>query len=407
MPPGITHFFKKTHQKLKEFQGKVAALKRDREKEPYVFRSKGGAEGAVQKVELVVPASTMAKFVVIAIALLLVTGFMYQIRDILVAFFISLLFAAALDPMVDSLARRKIPRTLGVILIYIAGFLFLGLFFSNLVPIVAREVAQLGARIQDFVVNIVNGKIELPQFMDGLKPYIKKMFEGVDISKVGDYRDILIRFANQLSGVAGNVLNAVFILFNGLFNTILIFVTTFLMTIDEQAIDKFLLSMFPARYKDYIEHKSEVLKQKMGYWLRGQVVLCIIVGVSVYIGLFIISLFYHDVQYAATISMVAGITEVVPYAGPLLAWVIAVPIIANQSFGLVIWLTVVMYVVQFLENNFFVPIVMHKAVGISPIFVMFAMLVGFSFLGILGILLSIPVATAVSIFQKDYADKEK
>lgn len=360
-----------------------------------------------QKVEIHISAATMAKFVAVTILLLLAAAFMYQIRDILITFFVSLLFAAALDPMVDALERKRIPRALGVILIYLAILLILGLFITNLVPVIAGEVSKLASNVQSFFTNIVTGKIALPQFMEGLRPSIKKIFEGLDVSQISSYKDFLLQVANRLSDVAGNVFNAVMVLFNGFFNAILVLVITFLMTVDERGIDKFILSLFPARYAGYIRAKSNAIKEKMGYWLRGQVALCVIVGLLVYIGFLIVGLFTKNVEYAATIALVAGFTELIPYVGPFLAWLIALPIVANQSVSLIVWMTVIMYIVQTLENNVIVPVVMNKAVGISPIFIMFAMFVGFSFLGVLGIVLSVPVATAVAIFVKDYTDKEK
>lgn len=402
--PNIKQFFKDTHQKLKDFKGKVAAMRKAREGDSSQVSVK---EKKQEKLEITVSAGTIAKFVIVTILLLLLAGFVYQIRDILVIFFVSLLFAAALDPMVDALEHKRIPRAVGVIVIYIALFLLIGLFVSNLIPIVASEVSQLAGKIQDFIVNIMSGKIELPKFMDGLKPMLSRFTDGMDISKVGDYKDILLKIANQLSQIAGNVFNSVLVVFNGLFNTLMILVITFLMTVDEKGIDKFILSLFPAKYADYITQKSKAVKEKIGYWLRGQIVLCVIVGVLVYIGLLIIGLLTKKVEYAATIAMVAGLTEVIPYAGPFVAWLIALPIIANQSVMLLVWMTVLMYIVQTLENNFIVPLVMNKAVGLSPILVIFAMLVGFSFLGVLGMVLAVPVATTIAIFIKDYADKDK
>lgn len=398
--------FQKTHQTLKAFQGKVAALKTSHELAavPLPHSSK---EEKPAKNEIHISSGTMVKFVVITIALLLVTGFLYEIRDILVIFFVSLLFASALDPMVDSLERHRIPRALGVVIIYLISLLFLGIFVSNLVPILAHEIGQLASRIQEFVVNIATGKINLPTFMEGLRPGIKQLFNGIDISQISDYKDVLQGFANKLSEVAGNLLNVIGVVFNGVVNAILVLVITFMMSVDERGIDKFVLSLFPARYAHYITDKSNALKEKMGYWLRGQVILCVVVGLLVYIGFLIIGLFTQQVEYAATIAMVAGLTELIPYAGPFIAWLIAMPIMANQSFGLVIWMTVLMYVVQLLENNVIVPLVMNKAVGISPIFVMFGIMIGFSFLGILGIVLAVPVAAVVSIFIRDYAEKHK
>lgn len=402
----IKHFFKKTHQKIKELTGKMAAIKREHE-EPKVHVAPVHSEIKINKTELVIPASTMAKFVLVTMLLFLVAAFFYKIKDILVIFFVSLMFAAALDPMVDALERRKIPRSIGIIIIYLAVLFVLGFFISGLVPIIANEVSQLAGKIQDLITNIVTGKLELPKFLEGLRPMMQRAFEGVDISKVGNYKDVLLNIAQRLSDVAGNVFNAVVVIFNGFFNTVLIFVITFLMTVDEAGIERFILSLFPGRYSHYIKQKSDAVKEKMGYWLRGQVVLCVVVGVLVYIGFLIIGFFTEPVEYAATIAFVAGITEIIPYAGPVLAWLIALPIMANQSLMMIVWMTVLMYAVQVLENNVLVPLVMHKAVGLSPIFIMFALMVGFEFLGVLGMVLAVPVATAFAIFLKDYAEREK
>lgn len=407
MSQHLRQFIRQTHQKLKDFHGHVLQLREKKKNDESFPAHPLSAQEKKDKLEITVSAGTAAKFISIALLLLLVGAFLYEIRDILVIFFVALLFAAALDPMVDRLQEKKIPRAVGVILIYLFILLILALFFSNLVPVVAKEVSELAVRIQDFIVNFVSGDITLPSYLAWLKPLILRFTDGVDVSKIGDYKDVLLQVAKQLSDVAGNVFNAVLVIFNGFFNTLLILVLTFLMVIDEASIDKFILSLFPARHADYIRRKSNAVKEKMGYWLRGQVVLCIVVGVLVYIGFLVIGLFTHKVEYAATIALLAGFTELIPYAGPFLAWLIALPIVANQSIGLIVWMTALMYIVQMLENNFIVPMIMHKAVGISPIFVMFAMMVGFSFLGVLGMVLSVPVATGVAIFLKDYAEKEK
>ncbi|MFA6520767.1 MAG: AI-2E family transporter [Candidatus Gracilibacteria bacterium] len=408
MASNFRQFIKNTHQKIKNLHGRVKNLRRKRD-EGSLSKSIKLPRGEVcEKVEIKISTSTMARFVAITILLLLLTAFLYEIKDVLIMFFVALLFAAALDPMVDALQKRRIPRSVGVILIYIAVLVVLGLFISNLAPILSSEISQLAGRIQDFVSNIVSGKIELPKFMEGIRPAIKKFFDGVDISQIADYKEMLLNVANKLSDVAGNLFNSIIVVFNGFFNGIIVLVLTFLMTVDETGIDKFIQSLFPAKHATYIQQKSGAIKEKIGYWLRGQVALCIIIGVLVYIGLLIIGLFTgQKIEYAATIGLVAGITEFIPYAGPLIAWLIALPILANQSVVLIAWVTALMYIVQTLENNLIVPVVMNKAVGISPIFIMFAMFVGFQFLGVLGIILSVPVATAVAIFIKDYTDRDK
>ncbi|PIQ77024.1 hypothetical protein COV82_06700 [Candidatus Peregrinibacteria bacterium CG11_big_fil_rev_8_21_14_0_20_46_8] len=398
------------HKRLREFTGRVKTLKKKRDDQEKVAPSrlpKKPQEDA-KKIEFVVSSATIAKVISLTVILLALTYFLYAIRQILVIFFIAFFFASALDPLVDYLQARKIPRALGVLLIYAAAFVVLGFMLSNLVPIITTELSQIANRAQEFIVNIVRGEIVLPEFMEGLRPRIQDLFEGIDVSQLPNYKDVLLDAANRLSNVAGNVFNAIVVIFNGFFNTALILVLTFLMVVDEDGINKFILSLFPSRYAAYIQEKNEIIKQKLGYWLRGQVVLMFAVGILVYIGFFIIGLATGEpVQYAATIALVAGLTELIPYAGPFVAWAIALPIVANQSLFLILWMTILMYIVQLLENNVLVPVVMQKAVGLSPIFVMFSMFVGFHFLGVVGMILAVPVATGVAIFVKDYAEKEK
>ncbi len=358
-------------------------------------------------IEITIKSATVAKVVIIAMLIGVLGLFVYQIKDILVLFFISLLLAAALDPMVDALEARKIPRSIGILIIYAVLFVVLGVFVSNLVPIVGKEVSQLAVKTQDWVIEFTKGNIILPSSLEWARPKLKMLLQGLDATQVTSYNDILMTIGKSFSGVAGNVFNSLIDLFNGIFNLIIVLVLTFMMSVDEKGIDNFIKSMFPSRYANYIQDKSNIIKEKMGYWLRGQVMLCFLVGLLTYIGLFIVGLFSHPVQYDVTISLLSGFTELIPYVGPVLAWAFALPIVANQSLFLVVWITVVLYSVQTLENNLLVPLVMKHAVGISPIFVMFAMFVGFALLGIVGMILAIPVATAISIFVKDYTEKTK
>jgi predicted PurR-regulated permease PerM len=399
------HFFRKTNEKIRHFRGKVAALKKKEVEDikPVV----APVADKKQNMEISISASTMAKFIALVILFGVLSYFFYVIREIVLIFFVSLFFAAALDPMVDALERRKIPRAAGVIVIYLVVLFGLGVLISSLVPVIAGEVAQLAGRIQDFTVNIVDGKIALPSYMEGLREPMKKFFSGVDISQISNYKDLLMKVANQLTDVAGNVFSTILVVFNGLLNTILVLVLTFLMTVDEKGIDKFITSLFSARHTVYIRNKMNVVKEKIGDWLRGQITLCFVVGIMVYIGILTVGIFGTKVEYAALISLVAGFTEIIPYAGPFLAWLVAMPIVANQSVSLIVWMTVIMYIVQLLENNIVVPLIMNKATGISPIFVMFSMMVGLELMGVMGMILAVPLATTVAIFVKDYAAREK
>jgi len=158
------------------------------------------------------------------------------------------------------------------------------------------------------------------------------------------------------------------------------------------------ISLFPSRHTAYVVSHLDAVKLKIGFWLRGQLMLSLAIGVLSYIALLIVGM-----EYAVTLALIAAITEFIPVVGPLIAWAIALPVAANISAWTVLWLTIAYFVIQQIESNVLVPLIMKKAVGLSPIIVIFAMLVGYNYLGILGVILSIPIAACLAIFARDYA----
>ncbi|MBU4332000.1 AI-2E family transporter, partial [Patescibacteria group bacterium] len=144
------------------------------------------------------------------------------------------------------------------------------------------------------------------------------------------------------------------------------------------------------------------MQKKIGSWLRGQVILMIIIGILSYIGLLILG-----VRYALLLALFAGLMEIIPYIGPIFGAVPAVFIALTQSpiKGL---LVIVLYlIIQQLENNLIVPKIMKRAVGLNPIVVILVILIGGKIAGIVGALIAVPVATAFSVMLKDFLDLRK
>lgn len=357
----------------------------------------------LERVAVDISALSVAKATLVVIALYAAAQFIVSINEILIIFFVSLLFASAIDPWIDRLERMRVPRSLSILLFYLLIFGVFWILVVSLVPLIAIQLSELASRIQTLISNLVqNGNSPIP-FVNSLKDGLQSLVDDLDTQiLIENASSSLSKISTSLGGVAGNVWEAMKILFNGIFNFILVLFLTYFMAVDSRGIEAFVKSLFASKHGDYIAAKSVAIREKIGYWLRGQLLLMISVGVLVYIGLSIVG-----VQYAATLALVAGLTEVIPVAGPILAFIFALPIAANQSFWMVGWLVLVYVIVQQFENNILVPIIMKKSVGLSPIVIMFAMLVGYHFLNILGIILSVPVASTVNIFLIDYLDKEK
>lgn len=346
--------------------------------------------------------ASVARATALVILIILLFNLLRQISGILLMVFISMLFATALDPTVDKLQERKIPRALSMLGIYIIIFIILGIFISQLIPLIAGQTIELANKVGIFINNISEGKLNIP-FADKIQPYISEFLEGIDKKTLIDgLKTALLKIGEQLQNVAGNAWNAVKIVFNGIFNAVLVLFLTFFFVVDNKGVEKFLRSLFPSRYEDYIIDKTYLIKVKIGSWLRGQFLLMIFIGVITFIGLTIL-----QVEYAATLAMIAGLMEFIPVVGPILSAVPAILIAANTSGWLVLWILILYFIIQQIENNILVPMVMRKTVGLHPTIVIIAMLIGGKFLGLLGVILAVPVATLLSIFVKDYSAKKK
>jgi predicted PurR-regulated permease PerM len=229
---------------------------------------------------------------------------------------------------------------------------------------------------------------------------------------IRDQASALSQFSEQLSqsatsflafsaSIAGSIVN----FFVGL---TVVLVLAFFMQMEKEKIRDYIRYMFPRSYRMYIDHKTDAVHHKMSLWIRGQIVLCLSIGTLVFIALMILGM----QEYALTLALLAGFTEFIPVAGPLIAAVPAVLIGVTQqgwAWGLIV--AAVYYAVQWSENNLLVPLIMKRAVGLSPIAIMFAMLVGISFPEtihpILGIILAVPVTTIIAIFIDDWQEMRR
>lgn len=356
-----------------------------------------------EKVVVELSMGSVAKATILIILLYVLAQFLASIEQVLILFFVALFLSAALDPTVDKLQEKKIPRALGVLLIYLAVFVFLFFFISQLIPLIGGQVGELAVKISEFVANLTsNGRTDLP-FENQWRPFMDDFFKTVDKDTlIANVQKGLEYVAGQLTSIAGNTWTALTVVFNGLLNAFIVLVLTFFMVIEEDTSEKFFRSLFPSRYSNYIVSKTSEIKDKVGDWLRGQITLSITMGVITGLGFFVMG-----VEYAATLGMIAAIAEFLPMVGPTITFLAGALIASNQSLWLVAGVAIWCIFMQILEGNVLIPVIMRKAVGLSPVIIIVAMLIGFQYLGILGIIIALPVATVISIFIEDYTRKNK
>jgi predicted PurR-regulated permease PerM len=317
------------------------------------------------------------------IAIFILFYLLYLVSDILILFFVSLVFSSALDPWVDQLKKRKIPRSASVLMLYFIVFSVLAVTLYLIVPPIIKEVNSMSNSLPSYIESM-SSKFSL------LKDYSLKY------GLIDNTKSSFDTVTGYLQNTASGVFLTLFNIFGGIFSFVLILVLTFYMVVEESAIKKLVWSLAPEKHQTYIMHLINRIQLKMGHWLRGQLIVSLSLALMSYVGLEILG-----VNYALVLALLVGFFSFIPYMGAILGALPAVFIAFTQSSLLAILSIVLFYIVHFIEGNFLQPKIMQKVVGLSPIISILAILAGFKLAGFIGAILSIPVATALSVFIKD------
>lgn len=334
-----------------------------------------------QKNQITFNISTVAIIKVIIILLLL--GFLYLIRDILAILFVAVILASVIDPIADWAGQKKIPRGITTLVIYLLLFSLFSLVIALIIPPVAEQINQLSVNFGYYWNKLVSGFSALQDYSAsyGVSENIQ---QGIESIKFG-----LGKTAGGAFSTLGNV-------FGGIISLVLTLVIAFYIIVEEDAIKRLFRSAAPAGYQPYLVRLFSRMQEKIGLWVKGQLILSFIIFIFSFVGLSILG-----VNYALVLALMAGLFEFVPYIGPIFAAIPAVFLAFTQS-PLKALLVIILYVIiQQLENNVIVPKVMQKAVGINPIVSIIAILIGAKLVGVVGALLAIPVATALGVFIGD------
>ncbi|MBI2021830.1 AI-2E family transporter [Candidatus Daviesbacteria bacterium] len=298
---------------------------------------------------------------------------LFQIRGVIILLFIAIIFMSALSPIVGYLERLKLPRTLSIIVIYI-------LIIGALAGLISLIITPLVEQTTNLAQN-------LPQTIGKLIP-------------AGSIDQTILQ--NEISAFSKNALSFILAIFNNFVALISVLVLTFYLLLERSKLDQLITQFFIGREEERIKTIIDRIEDKLGAWMRGQIALSFIIGLLVYITLFVL-----NVPYALPLSILAGILEVVPVIGPIISAIPAIAIAYVSSPILALVVAAAFFIIQQLENHFIVPQVMKRAVGLNPLVVILAVASGGKLLGISGALLAVPIAVVIQIITQDILRGEK
>lgn len=327
--------------------------------------------------------STLLRVVLIVF----VIYFLFYIRSVIGVVFIAWVLSSALDPFVDYLERYRVPRWVTILATYLVIIAVIVAVFSLLIPAVVQQLTDVtanfstlyGPRLDELLARFsITGQ--------GIADQIQQNLSSVT-QNAG-------KITSGLFGAVGQVLSL-------LATTLIILVMAFYMTIEEEGIKKFVRSVAPLKYHPYLVQKLNRIQERMGAWLRGQLLLMLIIGSLSAFGLWALG-----VKYALLLGIIAGFMEFVPVVGPILAAVPALFFAVTESPFKGLAVLILYIVIQQLENHLIVPRVMSRAVGINPLVVLIVILIGASVAGVIGVLLAVPATLILWILLEDFF-KEK
>jgi predicted PurR-regulated permease PerM len=322
----------------------------------------------------------------------------YKMTDILLVVLAAVIIASAVEPVVRRLKRLKIHRIIGVIIIYILMAAVLAGILIFFVPVVANDAIQF---MNNLPQNVSLEDLWNPVSNLGVNfgTSVSTALEAHSVSLA----DLVNGLQNIIVGSSTSAFKTASVLFGGVFSFLLIVVLSFYLSVQEEGVADFLRIVAPVKHHEYIVGLWKRSQRKIGLWLQGQVILGLVVGLLVYLVLILVG-----IPHALLLAVFAGIMEIIPVFGPIISSVPAILIaFADKGVGtgaLLVGLYLIIY--QF-ESQLFYPLVVKKVVGISPIVVILALVIGAKLAGLLGALIAVPLSAVLMEYIHDIEKYKK
>lgn len=317
-------------------------------------------------------------------ALLIVVSFvaLYYLRDIALVVLLSIIIASATEPGTQWFLRRRVPRVLAVLVIYSVAVLALVLVFYFLFLPLLNQSASFLSGLPGYL-----GELQVwNPLQDNELLSANSTIEG--FSQNFSLSQIVDQINTTITSLSNGFFSTASTIFGGILSFILVVVLSFYLSVESHGVSNFLRIITPAKNEKYVLDLWKRSQHKIGLWFQGQVVLAVIVAVLVFMGLTLLG-----VENALLLAVLAGIFEIIPIFGPILAAIPAVTIsLVTHGLSSAILVIGLYVIIQQFENQLIYPLVVRKIVGVPPLISILALIIGGKLAGFIGLLVSVPVA---------------
>lgn len=312
----------------------------------------------------------------------------------LFAFFVSILIAYLLNPLVNLLEKKKIKRGMGTLIVYAA----LTLFFVGVGFLV---VPAITVQIKNFINN-------LPTLSNQIMVWASDTLKKLNINNDELYNQVNSLITQNLSKASTTVLNwssGVILSISGsigkLISLVLIPIITYFLLVDKDRIIKSLKNIVPRKHYGEVRGLYHEINVAMSAFVRGRILMAIFVGVATTIYLLL-----FKIEFAVVIGLITMVGDIIPYIGPFLGFTPAFIFAFLQSPIKAIWVGLMFLFIQWVENNLLGPKLLGSSTGMHPLIILLSIIIGGGMFGVWGMILSVPFVSLIMILYKFFMGKK-
>lgn len=311
----------------------------------------------------------------------------YHVREsllvVLTPFMISLILAYLLSPVIQYMEKRKISRTVAIITVYLIFSIMILVFCVRVMPLFLDDLEEL--------------VLQLPQYSSALQEFFHQL--EMDYRRFNlpqSLRDIVDSNIENLSEALTAQLARSYDFLLDLFGRILLLllvpILTFYLIRDARKLRESFFDLFPGRMRNKLDHVAADIDLSLGAFIRGALLVSLAVAALTYIGLLILG-----VNFSLVLAIIIGITNMIPYIGPIIGALPAVLVAFLDSPFLALKVIVLIVIIQQAESQLIVPVVIGRSTRLHPLAIILVLLLGGKLFGLSGLILAVPAAIIIRV----------
>jgi predicted PurR-regulated permease PerM len=302
---------------------------------------------------------------------------------VLTPFLASLLFAYLLEPVVHFMERRRISRSMAIIVIYIVFAMILFVFCVRVMPLLLDDLGKLAEQLPGYAA-------DLQDFMHQLEDNYERFNLPSSLREIIDNN--IQGFGKALTFQLERSYRFLIDLFSRIILLLLVPILTFYLIRDEAYLKQKALQLFPAGYRRDLMEVTAEINATLGAFIRGALLVSLLVGLLTYIGLIILG-----VSFSLVLALIVGVTNLIPYIGPLIGALPAVAVAFLDSPLLALKVALLIVIIQQVESQLIAPVIIGRSISLHPLAILMALLLGGKLFGFAGLILALPATLILRI----------